>query len=251
LARKTSKEYLGKIYINKYGTLLKIISCQNYHHVDCLDITHNIIIKNISIGNLEKQYIKSPLDKTLYNIGYIGVGNHQPKDNLKCYRTWDNIIYRGYSEDYKLKYNTYEECTVCEEWHNFQNFADWFDKNYYEIGKERMEIDKDLLIKNNKIYSPNTCVFVPRRINSLLIKNNKARGKYLVGVDFHNKKFRARCMTLNGSIYLGHFNTEIEAFEKYKKFKEMYIKQVADEYKNVIPKKLYIALYNYKVEMED
>lgn len=150
-----------------------------------------------------------------------------------------------------MKYNTYEECTVCEEWHNFQNFADWFDKNYYEIGKERMEIDKDLLIKNNKIYSPNTCVFVPRRINSLLIKNNKARGKYLVGVDFHNKKFRARCMTLNGSIYLGHFNTEIEAFEKYKKFKEMYIKQVADEYKNVIPKKLYIALYNYKVEMED
>lgn len=114
-----------------------------------------------------------------------------------------------------------------------------------------MEIDKDLLIRNNKIYSPNTCVFVPRRINSLLIKNNKARGKYLVGVDFHNKKFRARCMTLNGSIYLGHFNTEIEAFEKYKKFKEMYIKQVADEYKNVIPKKLYIALYNYKVEMED
>ena len=107
------------------------------------------------------------------------------------------------------------------------------------------------MLKNNKIYSPDTCVFVPRRINSLLIKNDKVRGKYPIGVDFHNKKFRARCMTLNGSIYLGHFNTEIEAFEKYKKFKEEYIKQVADLYKNVIPKKLYLALYNYQIEMED
>ena len=192
MARKTSKEYLGKIYINKYGTLLKIISCQNYHHVDCLDITHNIIIKNISIGNLEKQYIKSPLDKTLYNIGYIGVGNHQPKDNLKCYRTWDNIIYRGYSEDYKLKYNTYEECTVCEEWHNFQNFADWFDKNYYEIGKERMEIDKDLLIKNNKIY---------RKGEEIKPDTSGTNGKVVSGMSAHGLWFSASTSTEKITIY--------------------------------------------------
>lgn len=249
--RKTEKEYIGKIYENKYGTLFKIVSYTNYQNVYCLDITHNIILKNVGVGNLVKGHIISPLDKSLYNVGYIGIGKYRQKDNKKCYTTWDNIICRGYSKEYKTKYSTYEKCSVCEEWHNYQNFAEWFCKNYYEIAQERMEIDKDILVKNNKIYSPDTCVFVPRRINSLLIKNDKVRGKYPIGVDFHNKKFRARCMTLNGSIYLGHFNTEIEAFEKYKKFKEEYIKQVADLYKNVIPKKLYLALYNYQIEMED
>lgn len=251
MARKTGKEYIGKVYINKYNTLFKIIAYQNYKHVDCLDITHNIVIKNISIGNLEKQYVVSPLDRTLYNVGYIGVGKYKPKDNLKCYRTWENIIYRGDSKEYKSKYNTYENCIVCDEWHNYQNFADWFYKNYYEIEEERMEIDKDILIKNNKIYSPNTCIFVPRRINSLLIKNDKTRGKYLIGVDFHNKKFRSRCMTLQGSIYLGHFDTELDAFTAYKNFKEKYIRQIANQYRNNIPEKLYTALYNYKVETED
>ena len=72
---------------------------------------------------------------------------------------------------YKTKYSTYEKCSVCEEWHNYQKFLlNGFAKNYYEIAQERMEIDKDILVKNNKIYSPDTCVFVPRRINSLLIK---------------------------------------------------------------------------------
>ena len=57
----------------------------------------------------------------------------------------------------------------------------------------------------------------------------------------------------NKSIHrnLGYFETPKEAFKSYKTFKEQYIKQVADEYKDKIPKKLYEAMYNWKVEITD
>lgn len=249
--RKTKDEYIGKCYKNKYGTIFKITSYKKYSKVDCLDITHNIVIKDIDIGNLKKKSINSPLDKTVYDVGYLGIGNCNSKDNKKCYYTWFNMMTRGYSNKYKSKYSTYEFCEVCDEWHNYQNFAEWFNKNYYEIESERIELDKDIISKDNKIYSPNMCVFVPRRINSLFVKNNKTRGKFVIGVDYHNNSFRARCMTLDGSVFLGNYNTEQEAFLVYKIYKEKYIKQVADNYKTKIPKSLYNALYNYQVNEED
>ena len=51
--------------------------------------------------------------------------------------------------------------------------------------------------------------------------------------------------------FLGYYNTPEEAFQAYKQFKENYIKQVADEYKELIPEKLYNAMYEYEVKIED
>ena len=122
-----------------------------------------------------------------------------------------------------------------------------------------MHLDKDILIKNNKIYSPDTCIFVPQRINELFIKTNKLRGNLPIGVSYlkNINKFQANCKTFTKrgsasySNYLGCFKTPLEAFNVYKQFKEKYIKQVADEYKNKIPQKLYEAMYRYEVEITD
>jgi hypothetical protein len=110
-----------------------------------------------------------------------------------------------------------------------------------------MAIDKDILIKGNKIYSPETCIFVSRKINSLFVKCNKSRGQSPIGVCKHGKKYYVRCSSMG----IGSFKTIEEAFNAYKQYKEDYIKQVADEYKNKIPKKLYDALYKYEVEITD
>ena len=64
------------------------------------------------------------------------------------------------------------DCSVYEGWHNFQNFAKWYEDNYYEIEEEQMHLDKDILVKGNKVYSPDTCVFVPETINGLFVKSN-------------------------------------------------------------------------------
>jgi hypothetical protein len=143
---------------------------------------------------------------------------------------------------------------VSEEWLNFQNFAKWYDKNYYEINGEKMEIDKDILVKRNKIYSPETCVFVPKRINLLFVKKDATRGDLPIGVCFfkRDKKYQVNCKDENGKdIYLSRYNNIEEAFEVYKEFKESVIKKVANEYKGKIPANLYNALINYKVEITD
>ena len=73
----------------------------------------------------------------------------------------------------------------------------------------------------------------------------------MLGVDFHKNKYRARCETLDGNKFIGNYNSEKEAFIAYKKFKENYIKTVADQYKNNIPNNVYKAMMSYIVEEND
>lgn len=180
---------------------------------------------------------------------------------VEVYKIWRAMIQRCYSDKTHKIQPTYTICSVCNEWHNFQNFASWFEKNYYNLGEHKMCLDKDILLKGNKTYSPNTCIFVDNRINVLFTKNNRKRGKYPIGVYFKKDVglYRSQCSVINddgtkSQKYLGDYKTPQEAFDTYKKFKEMYIKQIADEYKEKydnFPDILYKALYNYKIEITD
>ena len=135
--------------------------------------------------------------------------------------------------------------------------GEWIDKNYYEIPGETMCLDKDILHKGNKIYSRETCIFVPQKINSLFVKSDKSRGEDPIGVyQLPNGDYISRCWNGNGErIYLGLYSTKEEAFQVYKKYKEKVIKEVIDSYKGKIPEPFYSRLrevmYNYKVEIDD
>jgi len=204
-----------------------------------------------------KGYVKNPNYRSVYNVGYFGIGKYKAKINSKDtpeYKTWLAMMGRCYNLHTHSKNPTYIDCTVCEEWHNFQNFAKWYEDNYYEIEGELMCLDKDILIKGNRIYSPDNCVFVPKNINLLFTKSNIVRGDYPIGVDFvkTSNKYRARCLDGFGkSIYLGLYLNPFDAFIAYKKHKEKTIKSIAKLYEDKIPKKLYFALYNYIVEITD
>ena len=168
------------------------------------------------------------------------------------------MLERCFDEKVKERCPTYENVTCCKEWLSYKNFEKWFNSNYYEVKGERMALDKDILFKGNKIYSPETCIFVSTKINSIFTKNNSNRGNFPIGVIYRpdiNKTnpYNAQCSTLkeNKQISLGYFKTPEEAFNAYKTFKENYIKQIADEYKPYIPRKLYEAMYRYEVEITD
>ena len=165
------------------------------------------------------------------------------------------MLMRCYSAKYQEKHPSYKGCYVCNEWLYYHNFKKWYDENYYEIDGKTSQLDKDILVKNNKVYSPNTCVFVPQFINTLFTK--KHRGELPIGVSYHkySKKYKVQLSVYkNGKStlkYLGYYNTANEAFEVYKQAKEDYIKEVADEYKDRIPVKLYEATYEYEVNIND
>ena len=175
------------------------------------------------------------------------------------------MLRRCYDAYYINRCLTYKDCYVCDEWLNFQNFAKWYEDNYYECNGEEMSLDKDILIKGNKIYSPNTCVFTPQRINVLFTKSDANRGEYPIGVHYKFKKvneyeyhyLEVKCSIMENGKKKGKvlktlpLNRPFQAFTIYKQFKENYIKQVADEYKDLIPQKLYEALYKWEVEIND
>jgi len=171
------------------------------------------------------------------------------KKHTKCYGAWIGILRKSYSERFKLRSPTYRDCTMDSKWHNYQVFAKW----YHENQKESFELDKDILIKRNKIYSPETCCFVPKEINLLFVKRNSKRGPHPIGVSFHKKRqiFYVIMSKNNKNVGLGTFNTAEEAFLAYKHGKEKHIKEVAEKWKDKIDKKAYLALINYKVEITD
>ena len=147
----------------------------------------------------------------------------------------------------KKKRPTYKDVTVCEEWHCFQNFAEWYDENYVE----GWCLDKDILIKENKTYSSKTCCFVPNEINVLFTKSSSSRGDCPIGVSKIGTKYKTRLSKNDKNVNLGHYKTPEEAIQFYKIAKEKEIRRVADKWRGQITEPTYQAMYNYKVEITD
>lgn len=167
------------------------------------------------------------------------------------YMAWRSMLERALSDKYKKKYPTYKDCSVCEEWLTLSNFKKWFEdpENGYQEG---YHLDKDILIKGNKVYSPQTCCFVPPIIN--LIFARKVKNSNLpIGVTKKDRGYTTALTAYAERVYLGYHSTPEEAFNAYKDAKERYIKSVAEKYfqEGKITKKVYDALMKYEVEITD
>ena len=192
---------------------------------------------------------------TVRGVGYLG-GNLDLKSThngklCKIYTQWYGMIARCYDEKYHIRFPTCVGCTVSEEFKDYSKWREWYDN--YQYKHDGWQLDKDLLVKGNKIYSSETCVFLPHIINSTLTKSNKTRGNYLIGTyfDTHNNKFKA-CITKYGkNTTLGYFENEIDAHLAYKEAKEEYLKELAEEYKDMLDPRAYSALQNYVVNIDD
>lgn len=151
---------------------------------------------------------------------------------------------------YGGKLKAYEKCSVCDEWLCYANFEEWYNNNYYKTDNEPMNLDKDILINGNKIYSPETCMFVPERINLLFVGKESKHREYPTGVYYmpnRTKCFLGRVILPEGGSISKYFLTPDEAFNFYKQNKENVIKKIAEEYKSKIPEKLYDAMCSYEV----
>ncbi len=188
------------------------------------------------------------MKKLIWGVGVKDTGEYD--FNCESYMVWYSMLRRCYSKVSLSRRKTYENCTVVDEWLYFQNFASWY---YSQISCGNYELDKDLLVKGNKLYSGYTCCLIPTCINSFLSLTNSLRGKYPVGVSFHKriKKFQAQITRGNGRESLGYFVTEEEAFYAYKKEKEAYAKELAEKWRDKIDPRAYEALMNYTVEITD
>lgn len=222
---------VGETKIMNCGLRATIINYNNANDID-VEFENGFISKN-------KTYRR-------FTEGKIGIKERDVVINYICRKYWNGVIKRSFSESFKNDHPTYKDVSVCDEWLCYNNFEKWFSENYYEVKGERMELDKDILVKGNKIYSPDTCIFVPAYIN-LNFRGKSKKSGLPKGIQKNGKRYS---VSLNCK-YIGTFETPEKAFQVYKEAKEQYIKQVADEYKDRIPQKLYEAMYRYEVEITD
>lgn len=196
----------------------------------------------------EPQYGKR---KLVCGVGVFDAdySNLKDKRTKKAYRDWSNMLQRCYGISNFPSKPAYKECVVCEEWHSFLKFREWFDKNYIE----GYFLDKDIRCAGNKVYSQQTCCYIPPFINTLLLSSRSSRGKYPIGVKKTGNGFVARLCKRGKLCYIGFYHTIEEAFVAYKYERELYIKEIAQEYydKGLINVDIYNSLINYEVEITD
>lgn len=161
----------GEIHITREGYKIKILACRG--SLDCdIVFESGYEIKNLNYYQIKKGQVKNPFHPSVHGIGFIGVGTHIAhikRKPTKTYNTWIDMIRRCYSTKSLIKRPTYKSVSVCEDWHDFQNFAQWFEENYIE----GLDLDKDLLSGDKKVYSPKTCCFLSNEENNRLKKNKK------------------------------------------------------------------------------
>lgn len=243
--QKRTLEKIGMVNKNNFGTDMKIIEVLLDGRVIIQFQDDHKYEKNILLANFKSGNVENPYDRKVFNHGYIGFGKYKPKENRVLnvmYQTWRDMLVRCYYEHKKEQNKSYYGiCTVCEEWLNYQNFAKWYENNIYPMGDERIHVDKDILHKGNKIYSPDNCLLVPQRINMLFVEKENKWG-FPSGISLSKT---GKYITSYNTKHLGSLDTLEEAIAAHDKEKRTHIREVIDEYKNIIPDKVINALLKW------
>lgn len=190
------------------------------------------------------------MSKLMYGKGTNSRGKYKTRAdgaNTLAYKTWRSMIRRCYCPKVQARRPTYIGCSVADEWHDFQDFAEWFEN--HEYNNYDYELDKDLLVPNNKVYAPDRCAFIPRQLNSLLNSNKAIRGDLPQGIYWvtRAKKYKAQ-ISINGKReYLGLFDCPDEAYQAYKIAKEANVKRMALEWQDRIADNVFQALMNWQL----
>ena len=247
------KHKVGSVHsTNKYGDFIitKYVNASNVH-IKFLNTGYETVTLNSCIlsGEIRDRYFPS-----VHGVGIVGEESSRDSsgNKLKEYFLWNHMLTRCYGKKAKLKLPSYEDCTASTNFKYFPYFKDWCSKQI-GFGDEGWQLDKDILVKGNKIYSEDTCCFVPAEINSVFIKCDRSRGEYPLGVNYHkaSRKFVAQISYRKIKTHLGLYDTAEDAFKAYKKSKEKLIKSLADKYMDVLDPRVYKAMVEYEVEIGD
>ncbi len=262
---------IGETNISNEGCVMKIVEYNN---------TKDIIVEfqDVYKYRLHTQYkafkngqCKNPYFPSVVGCGCLGVDKNgnvpktkELKDGKSCftqeYQKWQCMLRRCFDNKFKERNSTYKDVACCDRWLCFANFLEDLEilkQEYNWSEDEKLQLDKDILHKGNKIYSLENCILVPQWINKLFIKRDNDRGDCPIGVRYHKqaKKYEAQCR-INGKLtHLGLYNTIEQAFNAYKIAKENEIKRIAYDCvsKGFMTKdsRLYNVMISYQIEIDD
>ena len=223
-------KHCGEIYETKTGKLkiIKKISPKDnysghvYYEVQYEDTNFSCEARYDAIKNGN---VKDPFKETIFSVGYFGQGVYYDKESFaykKIKNLWNHMMSRCYNKLDK-HYNAYGEkgVVVCKRWHNFSNFCADLEliHGFYEWATTSdYELDKDMF--GAKVYSPETCIFIPKKYNGRLSINiaYEWNNHIYIGLQHLADAMGVKYHQLNRHFYK-HFN------EKYSNVKKIDIPQ--------------------------
>lgn len=246
---------VGETRVNNQNRNMTIVTYRDANDID-VRFDNGFIVEHTQYQLFERGTISDPFFPSLYGVGYMGMRTVYTKSGeyAKPYETWSSMMKRCYNENCQ-RHVWYEDCKVDEEWHSFANFYKWWQENYYELPDDmgRVELDKDFKVKECRIYGPDTCLFVPQRINGAKPKARTIDREFPIGLTYQAKlgKYQVRINKYGKDTVIGRYNSKDEAFLVLKREKEGELRRLAEIYKPYIPEEVYNAVINYKIEITD
>ena len=243
---------VGKTFTsNKCGDFV-VIEYKDYDNV-VVKFTATGSVVTTQLYHVKDGSIKDRMFPSVYGVGILGDAIASENGvKLKEYRVWRGLLSRCYNNKTKIRSPSYGDCSVSTNFRYYPYFKEWCSK---QIGfnEDGWELDKDILIKGNKIYSEDACCFVPKEINLLLCKSDSLRGSYPIGVSLNKRSGKFKASVTSGNVVksIGVYATPEEAFQAYKQAKEDYIKEVANKWRDKIDPRVYEALMNWEVSVDD
>ena len=162
--RNTTPVEVGGVFPSTRGGMMEVVEVINSSKIKVrfFNTGYEVYAKATAIRSGMIKDVYAPLVCT---VGYIGTGKYVSKlggKGTKSYQTWHSMLQRCYDDRALARVPSYIGCTVIKEWHNYQVFAEWFNTYYIE----GYELDKDIKVPGNKVYGPDTCMFVAQAENA-------------------------------------------------------------------------------------
>ena len=243
---------VGEVYENNVGLKFVVIEYNGCNDVKVKFVDSSYTTFSTTC-NIRRGSVKDKMSPSVYGVGVVGVNsistNQKPHQE---YVFWNSMLQRCYDLSYKLKRPTYIGCTSSNNFKYYPYFKDWCNKQV-GFGNKGWCLDKDILVKGNKLYSEDTCCFVPREINSLFALSGNSRGLNPIGVQFNLEEgnYSARVSRDGKHCHIGTYETKEDAFLWYKEAKELHIKSVAKRWFGKIDQNVFNALMTYEVSILD
>lgn len=249
---------IGQVGINKKNEVMKIIECLPKSRVKVQFMDGNDCITETKYSTFLEGAVKN-YNRIEYGYhGFLGKGEfetiYRTPDGKKYYReeynTW--VAMHRRAENYSGTKPTYKDVSISKEWWNYQNFAKWYNNNRYDVPNDKLRLDKDILVPGNKLYSEQTCCLIPDRINQIFKQYQPKADGLPTGVTREYNRYRIRISYYDEFGIIHHhresFDNCDDAFNHYKVYKELFIHEMAEQYKSIIPYTVYLALKNYKYD---
>jgi len=246
---KSQKNQIGEVIESLSSGEMQIVNFTNENDIQVKFKTGAII--KTTYQNFKNGKVRDPTIKNIFGVGFHGIGEYRPTVNgvlTPEYKAWYKMVQKCHNPYFLNKHPEYINATVCTYWQNFQNFAEWFQKEGYELLDEGVHLNKNIIKKNNLVFCPEYCSFVPSSVLSAVVNKSK-KVEFPEGIIFLPKTNKYQVN--HGGKNLGNFPDPLKAFTVYKKAKEARIRMIVEKYREVLSVKVYDSLMKYSIQLSD